>query len=34
MLARRAKNWYAQTKECMIAVNAHSYPIITAHRGK
>lgn len=28
---RRGKNWYIQTGDCEITVNAHSYTIITAH---
>lgn len=34
LLVRRGKNWYAQTVDCIITVNAHSYTIITAHREK
>lgn len=28
---RRGKNWYVETCDCVITVNAYSYTIITAH---
>ena len=31
-IEKKGKNWYAQTKDCVIKVNSHSYTIITAHR--
>lgn len=31
-IARKGKNWYAETDGCMITVNASSYTIITAHK--
>ena len=31
---RRGKNWYIQTDDCIITVNAYSNTIITAHRRK
>ncbi len=34
VLARKGKNWYASTENCVITVNAHSYTIITAHKEK
>jgi len=33
-LERIGKNWYADTGDCRITVNAHSYTIITAHKTK
>lgn len=33
-ITRKGKNWYAETETCIIAVNAHSYTIITAHKIK
>jgi hypothetical protein len=32
VIERRGKNWYAQTPDCVITVNAYSYTIITAHK--
>lgn len=34
IIARRGKNWYVNVDDIVITVNAHSYTIITAHRGK
>lgn len=31
---RQGKNWYIKTDGCTITVNAHSYTVITAHKGK
>lgn len=31
---RRGKNWYVNVDDIVITVNAYSYTIITAHRGK
>lgn len=31
VIERRGKNWYAEARDCVITVNAHSYTIITAH---
>ncbi|MDE6209560.1 MAG: DUF3781 domain-containing protein [Lachnospiraceae bacterium] len=33
-ITRKGKNWYAQTDNCIITVNAYSYTIITAHKIK
>lgn len=30
---RQGKNWYCEADNVRITVNAHSYTIITAHRG-
>lgn len=32
VIDRRGKNWYVNTADCVITVNAHSYTIITAHK--
>jgi hypothetical protein len=29
---RKGKNWYINTDNCVITVNAYSYTIITAHK--
>lgn len=34
VLTRKGKNWYVNTDDCVITVNAYSYTIITAHRKK
>lgn len=34
IITRRGKNWYVNVDDIVITVNAHSYTIITAHRGK
>ncbi len=34
IISRKGKNWYANVDDIVITVNAHSYTIITAHRGK
>lgn len=34
IITRKGKNWYVNIDGCTITVNAHSYTIITAHRGK
>lgn len=31
VITRNGKNWYVETDDCIITVNAHSYTIITAH---
>lgn len=33
-ITRSGKNWYAETENCIITVNAYSYTIITAHKSK
>lgn len=33
VIERKGKNWYAKIDNCVITVNAHSYTIITAHKG-
>lgn len=33
-IVRSGKNWYAHVGDVRITVNAHSYTVITAHRGK
>lgn len=32
IIIRKGKNWYIDTTDCKITVNAHSYTIITAHK--
>lgn len=32
VIRRMGKNWYVDTGDCVITVNAHSYTIITAHK--
>lgn len=32
VIFRKGKNWYADTENCEITVNAYSYTIITAHK--
>lgn len=34
IIARKGKNWYINTDNCEITVNAYSYTIITAHKIK
>lgn len=34
VIFRKGKNWYADTENCEITVNAYSYTIITAHKIK
>lgn len=34
VIDRRGKNWYINIEDCEITVNAYSYTIITAHKGK
>ena len=34
VITRNGKNWYVDVDGCIITVNAYSYTIITAHRGK
>lgn len=34
VIKRQGKNWYVQTDDCIITVNAYSYTIITAHKEK
>ena len=31
-ISLKQKNWYAQTDDCIITINANSYTIITAHK--
>lgn len=31
---RKGKNYYIKTNDCTITVNAYSYTVITAHKGK
>ena len=33
-ISRNGKNWYVETEDCVITLNAGSYTIITAHRGR
>ena len=33
-ILRKGKNWYVSFDNCIITINAHSYTIITAHKGK
>jgi hypothetical protein len=33
-IVRKGKNWYVDTGDSVITVNAHSYTIITAHKNK
>lgn len=34
VIMRKGKNWYVNADGCIIAVNAHSYAVITAHKEK
>lgn len=34
VITRSGKNWYVRVDGCVITVNAHSYTVITAHKGK
>lgn len=34
VITRNGKNWYVNVDNCILTVNAHSYTIITAHKGK
>lgn len=34
IITREGKNWYINVDDCVITVNANSYTVITAHRGK
>lgn len=34
VISRKGKNWYVDTDDCVITVNANSWTIITAHRKK
>lgn len=34
VITRKGKNWYIETGNCVITVNAYSYTIITAHKLK
>ena len=34
VITRNGKNWYIDVDGCIITVNAYSYTIITAHKGK
>lgn len=34
VIDRSGKNWYVYTGDCTITINAHSYTIITAHKGR
>jgi hypothetical protein len=31
-IIRKGKNWYVNTSNCVITINAYSYTIITAHK--
>lgn len=33
-ITRKGKNWYITVDGCIITINAYSYTIITAHKGK
>jgi len=33
-IIRKGKNWYINTDNCIITINAYSYTIITAHKVK
>lgn len=33
IIKQKGKNWYVNVDNCVITVNAHSYTIITAHKG-
>ena len=33
VIERKGKNWYVTSDDCVITVNAHSFTIITAHKG-
>ena len=33
-IIRKGKNWYVRTDDAVITINAHSYTIITAHKGE
>lgn len=33
-ITRRGKNWYAETGNFIITINAYSYTIITSHKSK
>ena len=33
-ITRKGKNWYVNVDGCIIAINAHSFTIITAHKRK
>ncbi len=32
VISRQGKNWYIETTDCVLTINAHSYTIITAHK--
>jgi hypothetical protein len=32
-ITRKGKNWYVHIDDCVITINAHSFTIITAHKG-
>lgn len=34
VIERKGKNWYVSVENCFITINAHSYTIITAHKGE
>lgn len=34
IITREGKNWYINVDDCVITINANSYTVITAHRGK
>jgi hypothetical protein len=34
LITRKGKNWYVNTEDSVITVNAYSYTIITAHKAK
>ncbi len=34
VIERKGKNWYVNTDNCIITINAYSYTVITAHKVK
>ncbi len=34
IISRQGKNWYVNSGDCIITVNAYSYTVITAHKIK
>lgn len=34
VITRSGKNWYVAVEGCIITINAYSFTIITAHKGK
>ena len=33
-ITRKGKNWYVSADGCILTINAYSYTIITAHKGR